>query len=519
MKGKLFIVEDQPHFRKGLLKLAAKRSEEWTVIGEAGNGRDALTRMEDEIPDLLLTDIRMPFLDGLGVVEEVRRRGWETSVVIITGFKDFTYAQTAVKFGVLDFLTKPCVEADVLAVLDQAYRKLVQAKQAGRRAENWRRQHEDHELRSGILGLSCNCTEVKALLTTDLLGMTLYFVSIPTYLTPEKEYGEQDILLLQFAVMNILEEHLQAHAPEAYRLISLTRSKWALFLGPTRAEAAEQGALLPQLAESVKQYLKLDLEWQEQAPCLTKKALHAAYVNYVNNAAPKPEEPASQHNAALLNQTALRDKEGEVLAWLMAGDSGWLAQTLREQVKRMQGLGHAQAKIEALLLATALYRVAQMQFPEWAAEQGVVEWNSVYRCVTSEDTVAWLKEFIDRFLDGYSRFLASKNGNPVVQATRFIEENYMQECGLAEVAAHVHLNPSYFSSLFKKETGESVTGYVLKLRMQKAKLLLKSTDMRIFEISEAIGFNDSNYFTNTFNKMTGLSPKEFRKQEMKGEGG
>jgi len=514
MKGKLFIAEDQPHFRKGLLKLAAKRSEEWTVVGEAGNGRDALRRMEADIPDLLLTDIRMPYLDGLQVVEEVQSRGWETSVVIITGFKDFTYAQTAVKYGVLDFLTKPCVETDVLAVLDEAYRKLVQSKQAGRRAEDWRRQHEDHELRSAVLGMSCSCSEVRNLLD-GLAEHTLYFISIPTYLTPEKEYGEQDILLLQFAVMNILEEHLQATAPDSFRLVSLTRSKWALFLGPASAGSMELGELLPQLAESVKHYLKLELKWQEARKSRTKNELHQAYIESGTN---KPDESAAQNNAAMLNQTALRDKEGEVLSWLMAGDSGWLTQELGEQIGRIQWLTPSQAKIEALLLATALYHVGQMQFPEGMAEQKGVEWNSIYRCVTSEDTVVWLREFIGRFVDGYSRWLASKNGNPVALAKRFIEENYMQECGLAEVAAFVHLNPSYFSSLFKKETGESVTGYVLKLRMQKAKLLLKSTDMKIFEISEAIGFNDSNYFTNTFNKLTGLSPKEFRKQEAKGTG-
>lgn len=98
------------------------------------------------------------------------------------------------------------------------------------------------------------------------------------------------------------------------------------------------------------------------------------------------------------------------------------------------------------------------------------------------------------------------------QAIRFIEESYMGVCGLAEVAAHVHLNPSYFSNLFKKETGESVTGYIQNLRVQKEKLLLKSTDMKIFEISEATGFNDSIYFTHMFNKVAGVSPKEYRKQ-------
>lgn len=87
MKGKLFIAEDQPNFRKGLLKLAGKRSAEWVVSGEAANGRDALFMMEECVPDLLLTDIRMPHIDGLQLAEEIRSRGWLTKIVIVTGFK------------------------------------------------------------------------------------------------------------------------------------------------------------------------------------------------------------------------------------------------------------------------------------------------------------------------------------------------------------------------------------------------------------------------------------------------
>ncbi|WP_068785518.1 response regulator transcription factor [Paenibacillus phocaensis] len=511
MKGKLFIAEDQPNFRKGLLKLAGKRSAEWVVAGEAANGRAALSSMEHNVPDLLLTDIRMPHMDGLELAEAIKARGWGTKIVIITGFKDFAYAQSALKFGVLDFITKPCVEADILSMLDRTYVRLIEENQSGRLVEDWKRQHEDSQLRSAIMGMSCNKEEVKALLGRMQEG-ELYFLSIPAYFSPEKHYSAQDMPLLQFALSNIVREHLHKWYGDGFRLFSLSSSEWALLVDRAAPQPEMPASWQETLTESIQHYLKLSLACCEQGRCRTAEDLRQAYERYCS----RPGREAAADNAAvygpLLNQTALYEKEKEIVSWLMSGDNGRLNKELQDQAARIGNLPPQTARIEALLLATALLRLVQVQFPEWRMAARSIEWGAVYKCETPEEITAWLQVYIHDFLCSHNHWLAGKNDNPVKQAIRFIEEKYMDECGLAEVAAHVHLNPSYFSNLFKKETGESVTAYIQHLRVQKAKLLLKSTDMKIFEIAQAIGFNDSNYFTNTFNKIEGRSPKEYRKQ-------
>jgi two-component system, response regulator YesN len=90
----------------------------------------------------------------------------------------------------------------------------------------------------------------------------------------------------------------------------------------------------------------------------------------------------------------------------------------------------------------------------------------------------------------------------------------MNECSLSAAAAHVHLSPNYFGNLFKKVTGESFNAYVARYRLQKAKMLLANTDMKISEIAEAVGYADSNYFTTAFKQGAGLSPTEFRKKQL-----
>lgn len=507
MKGKLFIAEDQPNFRKGLLKLVGKRSAEWVVTGEAANGRDALSMMEECVPDLLLTDIRMPHMDGLRLAEEIRRRGWLTKIVIITGFKDFSYAQSAVKFGVLDFITKPCVETDILSVLDQIYVQLIEESQSELLVEGWKRQHEDSELRAAITGMPCNGEEVEGLLKR-MKECELYFLRIPTYFPPEKHYSAPDVPLLQFAFANIAGEHLNSWFPGGFRLFPLNAAEWALLVDRSTSRLDISPPWLEMLTNSVQHYLRLSLECSQQGLCASKDELRQAYRRYGQEG----DREHSYANESLLNQTALYEKEKEIVGWLMSEDNGRLGRELQEQAARITRLPPQTAKIEALLLAAAILRLVQVQFPEWQMAVRPIEWDSVYKCATPGEITAWLQIYIQEFLKSHNNWLASKNDNPVKQAIRYIEESYMGVCGLAEVAAHVHLNPSYFSNLFKKETGEGVTGFIQNLRVQKAKLLLKSTDMKVFEISEATGFNDSNYFTHMFNKVVGVSPKEYRKQ-------
>ncbi|GIP00617.1 hypothetical protein J14TS5_57020 [Paenibacillus lautus] len=511
MKAKLFIAEDQPNFRKGLLKLAGKRSAEWVVAGEAANGLAALSSMEQCIPDLLLTDIRMPHMDGLELAEEIKARGWGTKIVIITGFKDFAYAQSALKFGVLDFITKPCVEADILNMLDRTYVRLIEENQSGRLVEDWKRQHEDSQLRSAIMGMSCNNGEVEALLGR-MKECELYFLSIPTYISSEKHYPAQDMPLLQFALGNIVREHLHKWYGGGFRFFSLSSSEWALLVDRRDSRPEMPSSWLQILTDSIQQYLKLALACCGQGRCRMAEDLRQAYERYCSGLGREVASERSTAYESLLNQTALYEKEKEIVSWLMSGDNGRLNKELLDQEVRISSMPLQTAKIEALLLATALLRLVQVQFPVWRMAARSIEWGSVYKCETPEEIVAWLQGYIHEFLLSHNNWLAGKKDNPVKQAIRFIEEKYMDECGLAKVAAHVHLNPSYFSNLFKKETGESVTGYIQNLRVQKAKILLKSTDMKIFEIAQAIGFNDSNYFTHMFNKVAGLSPKEYRKR-------
>ncbi|UUZ92873.1 response regulator [Paenibacillus sp. P25] len=123
LEGKVLIVEDQPNFRKGLIQMVG-HSPEWKVAGDASNGQDALLLLERFKPDLVLTDINMPVMNGIDFISHLRGNHPDLLVVILTGYRNFEHAQAAVKLGVFDFLTKPCTDQDVSQVLGKAYLKL-----------------------------------------------------------------------------------------------------------------------------------------------------------------------------------------------------------------------------------------------------------------------------------------------------------------------------------------------------------------------------------------------------------
>ncbi|MEF3304302.1 response regulator [Paenibacillus sp. GYB003] len=250
MIGKLLIVEDQAIFRKGLIKMLETHSLGWTVVGEAENGQEAIEKLEALEPDLILTDIRMPVMDGLGLAEYVHRNRRRISVVILTGYEDFKYAQAAVKFGAIDFLLKPCNEQTLIDVLQKAYVHFREAALAKERRLADRRATEEHALRSMLLRLPCDEKLVERV-RAEYADYRIRTIRVESYIPADKSYRESDIGLLQFALFNIVSELAGSPAPGS-RLVALEYDLFALL---TAGEP--QAGLDEAIVRAVRSYLGL----------------------------------------------------------------------------------------------------------------------------------------------------------------------------------------------------------------------------------------------------------------------
>ncbi|MEC0228508.1 response regulator [Paenibacillus alba] len=516
-KGKVLIVEDQPNFRMGLRKMFEDGQQGWTVVGEASNGQDALALIEQVQPDLVLTDIRMPIMDGIEFVGHLRQSHPDLLVIILTGYKNFEYAQAAVRLGALDLLIKPCTEQDVQQVMSKASERFYEKYSKQQQQLGQQRQQQDQELRSALLNLPyTHSADAEKSLDSMLSNKELWLLQMNNEDLASKNYSISDMRLIQFALSNIVEELLKGSGLDA-RLLLVEHDRFVLVSEHHTVNAAIQEAV----QQASWEYLKIQLNIHPMGADVSAKQLAARYVQFKEAALSSGGAPgtsgsetgngSSMTMTLSLNQSKVNELEVQLMSAILMNQEESLQQLLDRLLIELSNATLADMKIQALSLSIALLGTIQKQLaPEEQTSLARIPGDMPQTHWTAKEVYHWASEQVANFLLLFNNWQASKNDNLIERAVKYIEEHYNEECRLTDVASHIHLNASYFSVLFKKSTGESFTRFVTRIRMDKAAILLRNTDMKIFEIACAIGFDEPNYFTNVFKQQYLMSPKEYR---------
>ena len=523
MSYKVFFVEDEIITREGIRDNVDWRASGFEFCGEATDGEMALPLLRTAQPDVLITDIKMPFMDGLQLSKIVRERMPWVKIIILSGHDEFEYAQKAISLGVTDYLLKPVTVQKLQAVLKKLTTQLEQERKEQENLKRLQEQLEDNRavLREKLLfklvvgAVSpAEAVEKGQMLGLDLIARHYLVVILKLELGDRTEQYDHDehqqiqqeltglaeknpdvfvlkrdwgdiILIMKGITPEYLEEERDLLLEEVRLAAAKTRYQLTIGVGPTKERIADICQSFVDALVHIQNPLNgSDIalnQFIERRELL--KLDKTAVGNYLRCGA--KDEFDDFFNAYLrpLSETALRS-------------------TLIKNYIFVD-----------LILATA--KLVNELGGE--IDRVIPEMNSIETILTSVKSVEQLREEAYKII---SIGLAYRDSRPngqhsglIRHAKEYIEQHYADpQLSLNEVAAQANLSASHFSAVFSQETHQTFKEYLTWMRITKAKELLRMTTLRSADIAYQVGYNDPHYFSSVFKRNTGLSPIEFRSQ-------
>lgn len=517
MAYKVFLVEDEITTREGIRDNVDWISAGFEFCGEAPDGEIALPLIEAAQPDLLITDIKMPFMDGLQLCKIVRENMPWMKVIIISGYDEFRYAQSAIKLGVTEYLLKPIGVQELQQVLIRVTAALDQEKSDRAYMKQLRSQVEDNLtlLREKFLLrlVSGGESSISAIEQSQQLGI--------------------NILSRYYQVVLIKIKTGNGHRPFNYPTCQQVEK---LILGLI---GANQNVLLTKkdMEEFVLIFKGDDLEELEQESSF----LTGLIENDVEN-----KTTCSLVIGIGEIQQRLGDLYRSFTEALVKVKGKWEDLEISEQQRLersalMQYLEHGKAEDfdsffdtfirplgEAALRSDLLkhYIIIENIFTaaQYISELGGNVEQLIPEIHRGDEYLARIKTLEDirsetrRPLITALAYRDSQANNDratiINQARAYINSHYSDSnLSLNEIATQVNFSPNHFSAVFTSETGENFRDYLARTRVEQAKKLLRTTGLKVAEVALRCGYNDPHYFSIIFRKNTGLSPQQFRAME------
>ena len=538
---KMLIVDDEKIIRMGIANGHDWQAEGFEQVFTAEDGEQALEIAAREKPDIVITDIRMVNMSGLDLARSLSERGYKTKVIIISGYGEFEYAQEAIRYGVVEYLLKPARIENILNAVRKA-RKIIEEE---REREKKLRKFEKHletnrslirntrlsDLVMGNVTEPEEFREICSMFDIDLLGnsFAVGIFSIDCVENVGCWHGQEDYELIQYGILNILNELVQKFY---HGIVFEDRSRQIVMIINFAGNGDEAGRKeeIAEFAETCRKSIELNLiitttigigrcyagfqalnqSYQEASKAVKYKVLIGK-----NSIVHIDDVEHMQRDIAYYPS----DTEEKLLAAIETGD-------LKACEKYLEEFGEGIAKMDMEsfpyiksncigLLYVLSYKFAELKVVE---EQQRLkkrkEWvDKLERAETLQDIRQYMTDIIYHEMNIIfeKRHLGSRGVITIAQ--KYVKEHLDGDTTLKRVAGMIHMSPNYFTYLFKQETGENFSEYVSRLKIEKAKALLKNKDLKTYEVAEKLGFQDSRYFSQFFKRYMQMTPSEYRKSE------
>lgn len=532
---RVFLAEDESIIRETLRDTVPWGQYGYAFAGEAGDGEMALPLIRQVKPDVLITDIRMPFMDGLALSELVSREFPEMKIVIISGYDDFEYAQQAISIGVERYLLKPITKKALLDVLEEIKEKiegeranrgyLAQFHREAQEYEQYTRRVFFERIVAGQLSVQ-QIYETAGKLDIDLRAQcyTIAFFSV----LPERSGSAGSYSEPGARLRDALLEHFLKY-PE-YVLVHWTLAAYAVLI---KGDSARMDELARRCVDTVRdQYgaYAPEQDWYVAVgrPTQRLSTLPACFEEVSRLWAYRHILPR-QHVLTADTVSFLTGTGSDFQ--LDHLDAGKVDPAILTGVMQSAGTQEIPSFVDEYLhsVEEALsskpfcqYLMLSVRFTaaRFAAALGVSQQevfapltclDMVGRNVTAADLKEYLSAILLRTLELRDRASSSQCRQLLRQAVAYIDSHFTDESlSLNQVAREVNISANYLSAVFSQEIGATFTEYVTGKRMERAKELLRTTDKRSGEVAAAVGYRDPHYFSFLFKKTQGCTPRDYR---------
>lgn len=543
---RIILVDDEEEVRKGIIRKIDWENLGFQVVGDAENGEDALEKIEQLEPDVVMTDIRMPYMDGLTLCSRIRQKYPSVKILIFSGFDDFEYAQTAIKLNVTEYILKPVNVEELTEILNRVRDNLDEEIEQHRNVSLLRESYRSslpilRELFLNDLvrgGAAVQPLEQKLKeYEVDILGARKWLAVVINVEADEPENGltanqtavpasgtklslHQEKELIPISVRQLFEDNLK----EYYRFTTFnttagiaiimavddnnTQTKLIDLLGDICKETKRilEVTVTIGIGHSCSELEQIGKSYQTAVDALGYKAIVGTgkpiYINDV--------EPVSRGKLWLEPKD-----ESELIAAIKFGPREHIEAVIQTLMARMEDVKVHMRQYQIYMMSIINCMIRLMQQYDLNLGQMFDTEDNYMDLIAGmqrrEDFAGWLTRVACRMNETMNQERDNTMKKVILEAKQYIQDHYQDpDLSVEMMCRQLHMSPAYFSTLFKKETGQTYIAYLTEVRLDQAVELLNTTEDKTYVIAQKVGYQEQNYFSYVFKKRFGVSPTKYR---------
>lgn len=533
---KILIVDDEEEVRSSMMRKIQWKQLGYQLVGDAENGEDALEKVRLLEPDLVLTDIKMPYMDGLTLVEHIKRERSSTEIVIFSGFDDFEYAQQAIKLGVIEYILKPVNVVELTEILIKLKLKMDERIAEKRNIQALRSDYKkmipvftEHFLGDVVQGRLDDAAILEGFnrLNLCIKEGSSWIVATTHIEMPMIKQERQaphlhyEVELIPLSVEQMIYDKLVANFQ--FETFGTATGTCILCAIHTKQEMERFMNQLNQVCLDCKKILELDVTIGLGKVYTSPSKIKDSYDEAKNALGYRTNIGSGMviyiSDVEIMHVGTLRfdeQSEGELIHAIKFGHRNEITEVVEKLMHKMkeakvhtnQHQVYVMAIIHSLMEMAHKYELDTNQI--WGKED---YFKVIGRLLTIESMQNFIINSALSIHENINQERYDTMKQLIVEAKKYITEHFANpDLSVEMVCEHLHISQAYFSTLFRKETGQTYISYLTELRLNKAIELLNKTEDKTYIIANKVGYTEPNYFSYVFKKKFGMAPSRYQRR-------